>query len=571
MGVGADFPTAFAKAQAAAGARLPRPGTVFLTVTDSDKAGDRRDRRAAARPRLLDRRHGRHGGRDRADGHPGRAAQQDRGGLAARRRLDRARRRRPRHQHADGHRGARGRLRDPPRGDRARDPVHHDDRRRDGGRARDRARRATASSRRCARCRRSTARTRAGGGLVSAGPHARAARPPAAARSSGARDVRRLRRAVGRRRRTGRRRTRGSSTCSPRPSAGAGARTSGRSCRARSPSPRRHDDGTLDFVLEDVGPGTRAAVRARAGRRALAARAARPRFAPPRDGRRPVLVGGGVGIAPLVIWQRRARRRRDRAARLPRRGARRGRGAAARARGSRPTTARSATTAWSPSCSRPSSAPTHARGLRLRAAADARGGARAVRRARRAGAARARVGDGVRVRRLLRLRGARRATATCACASTGRCSTPRRSLEVGRDGRRFCGIPLAHPIVNASGTFDAIAARRAFGDALLDDFPFAAFVSKTVTLAPRQGNPPPRLWELGAGMINSIGLPNKGLEGYLAQDLPELAAAAGAADRQRHGLVRRGRRPARARRSASATRSPRSSSTSPARTSRPGC
>ena len=87
----------------------------------------------------------------------------------------------------------------------------------------------------------------------------------------------------------------------------------------------------------------------------------------------------------------------------------------------------------------------------------------------------------------------------------------------------FCGIELAHPVVNASGTFDAIAARRAFGDALLRRFPFAAFVSKTVTVEPRQGNPPPRLWELPAGMINSIGLPNKGLEGYLAHDLPELA------------------------------------------------
>jgi carbamoyl-phosphate synthase large subunit len=39
MGVAADFPAAFAKAQAAAGARLPTGGTVFLTVTDSDKAG----------------------------------------------------------------------------------------------------------------------------------------------------------------------------------------------------------------------------------------------------------------------------------------------------------------------------------------------------------------------------------------------------------------------------------------------------------------------------------------------------------------------------------------------------
>jgi dihydroorotate dehydrogenase (NAD+) catalytic subunit len=88
----------------------------------------------------------------------------------------------------------------------------------------------------------------------------------------------------------------------------------------------------------------------------------------------------------------------------------------------------------------------------------------------------------------------------------------------------FCGIELEHPIINGSGTFDAIAARRVFGEQLTERFPFAAFVSKTVTLAPRQGNPPPRLWELAGGLINSIGLPNKGLQGYLAVDLPELAA-----------------------------------------------
>ncbi len=87
----------------------------------------------------------------------------------------------------------------------------------------------------------------------------------------------------------------------------------------------------------------------------------------------------------------------------------------------------------------------------------------------------------------------------------------------------FCGLELAHPIINGSGTFDAIAARRAFGEELLEHFPFAAFVSKTVTLEPRQGNPPPRLWELAGGLINSIGLPNKGLTGYLEHDLPELA------------------------------------------------
>jgi dihydroorotate dehydrogenase (NAD+) catalytic subunit len=88
----------------------------------------------------------------------------------------------------------------------------------------------------------------------------------------------------------------------------------------------------------------------------------------------------------------------------------------------------------------------------------------------------------------------------------------------------FCGIALEHPIINGSGTFDAIAAHRAFGDELIEHFPFAAFVSKTVTLERRQGNPPPRLWEVPAGLMNSIGLPNKGLEDYLAEDLPRLAA-----------------------------------------------
>jgi dihydroorotate dehydrogenase (NAD+) catalytic subunit len=91
------------------------------------------------------------------------------------------------------------------------------------------------------------------------------------------------------------------------------------------------------------------------------------------------------------------------------------------------------------------------------------------------------------------------------------------------EGVELCGVELRGPVLNGSGTFDAIAARRAFGDALLDEFPFDAFVSKTITCAPRQGNPPPRLWESPAGLINSIGLPNKGLEGFLREDLPKLA------------------------------------------------
>jgi dihydroorotate dehydrogenase (NAD+) catalytic subunit len=90
-------------------------------------------------------------------------------------------------------------------------------------------------------------------------------------------------------------------------------------------------------------------------------------------------------------------------------------------------------------------------------------------------------------------------------------------------GLELCGLRLEHPVLNGSGTFDAIAARRAFGEALLERFPFSAFVSKTITPAPRVGNPPPRLYETPAGMINSIGLPNKGLDGFLAEDLPRLA------------------------------------------------
>jgi dihydroorotate dehydrogenase (NAD+) catalytic subunit len=88
----------------------------------------------------------------------------------------------------------------------------------------------------------------------------------------------------------------------------------------------------------------------------------------------------------------------------------------------------------------------------------------------------------------------------------------------------FCGLALRHPVINASGTFDLLAAASAFDDSLFHPFPFAAFVSKTITPAPRSGNPPPRLWEAPAGMINSIGLPNAGLDGYLARDLPRLAA-----------------------------------------------
>ena len=87
----------------------------------------------------------------------------------------------------------------------------------------------------------------------------------------------------------------------------------------------------------------------------------------------------------------------------------------------------------------------------------------------------------------------------------------------------FAGLELRHRVINASGCFDVLAAASVFGDELFAQFPFAAYVSKTITLGARDGNTPPRLWESAAGMINSIGLPNRGLRAYLETDLPALA------------------------------------------------
>src|SRR5690349_8703086 len=158
----------------------------------------------------------------------------------------------------------------------------------------------------------------------------------------------------------------------------------------------------------------------------------------------------------------------------------------------------------------------------MRAAADARSSPGALCRARRARPARTRIGHGLRLRRLLRLRRSHQERLRQALR---RRPGPRRRRPPGGGGAltELCGVQLRGPVLNGSGTYDAIAARRTFGDALLESFPFDAFVSKTITLAPRAGNPPPRLWETPSGLINSIGLPNKGLEGFLEHDLPQLA------------------------------------------------
>jgi dihydroorotate dehydrogenase (NAD+) catalytic subunit len=71
-------------------------------------------------------------------------------------------------------------------------------------------------------------------------------------------------------------------------------------------------------------------------------------------------------------------------------------------------------------------------------------------------------------------------------------------------------------LLNASGCLDALTAP---GVALSLD----AFVTKTVTPLPREGNPPPRIAETDHGMLNSIGLANPGIDRFLAETLPQLA------------------------------------------------
>jgi dihydroorotate dehydrogenase (NAD+) catalytic subunit len=72
-------------------------------------------------------------------------------------------------------------------------------------------------------------------------------------------------------------------------------------------------------------------------------------------------------------------------------------------------------------------------------------------------------------------------------------------------------------LVNASGCLDASTAPRVAR--ALD-----AFVTKTITPEPREGNPPTRIAETEAGMLNSIGLQGPGIDGLIEHTLPALAS-----------------------------------------------
>jgi len=85
---------------------------------------------------------------------------------------------------------------------------------------------------------------------------------------------------------------------------------------------------------------------------------------------------------------------------------------------------------------------------------------------------------------------------------------------------RVLGVDFQNPVLLAAGTCG-------FGRELedvVDLESLGGFVTKSVTLEPRTGNPAPRVAEFPAGMLNSIGLANPGLEGARSEKLPWIAA-----------------------------------------------
>src|SRR5579872_5768355 len=75
----------------------------------------------------------------------------------------------------------------------------------------------------------------------------------------------------------------------------------------------------------------------------------------------------------------------------------------------------------------------------------------------------------------------------------------------------FAGLQLKNPIIAASGTFGY---GLEFEDVVHLD-KLGAFVVKGLSREPMAGNPPPRLWETAAGMLNSIGLQNVGARAFI--------------------------------------------------------
>ena len=82
----------------------------------------------------------------------------------------------------------------------------------------------------------------------------------------------------------------------------------------------------------------------------------------------------------------------------------------------------------------------------------------------------------------------------------------------------LCGVHFKNPVIAASGTFGF---GREF-DELYDISQLGGVSVKGMSLAPKHGNPPPRLCETPSGMLNAVGLQNPGVEKFIGEDLPWL-------------------------------------------------
>jgi len=93
------------------------------------------------------------------------------------------------------------------------------------------------------------------------------------------------------------------------------------------------------------------------------------------------------------------------------------------------------------------------------------------------------------------------------------------SRDDSRLATSLCGIALRNPVLAASGTFGyGVEFER-----LVDLNALGGLVVKGLSREPMEGNPPPRVWEAQAGMLNSIGLQNIGVRAFVRDNLPRLA------------------------------------------------
>ena len=97
-------------------------------------------------------------------------------------------------------------------------------------------------------------------------------------------------------------------------------------------------------------------------------------------------------------------------------------------------------------------------------------------------------------------------------------SKPQRSLATVDLSVRLGPLRLKNPVLVASGTFGyGLEFTRVF-----DIRKLGGIIGKSLTRKPRLGNPPPRAVEVPGGMLNNIGLENKGMDYFLAETLPEV-------------------------------------------------